>query len=61
MDQKKLLKEWVVFYDSLVKNDECLIENLHFESIAVGFFGAHGLTLEESKAMYNLCINIGKF
>lgn len=60
MDNDTLFYQWSAeFYDKYA--DEESVANLDFESIAIGFFVAKGLTLDESLKMYQRCIQLGKF
>lgn len=46
------------FYDKYV--GDVSLESEDFKSIAIGFFVAKGLNLEQSRDMYEYCIDKGK-
>lgn len=47
------------FYDKY--GDDESLENEYFHSIAIGFFIAKGLNINQSREMYNYCIDKNKF
>jgi hypothetical protein len=47
------------FYDVYKEREE--LDDEDFKSIAVGFFIAKGLTLDEAYKMYSFCISKGKY
>lgn len=60
MDKDKLFDEWVEeFYDKYIVDQRIAMED--FQSIAVGFFIAKGLTLDEAYEMYEYCKKRNKF
>ena len=60
MNKEELFKSWESeFYDKF--SQDVILEEMHFQSIAIGFFVAKGLDIEESLSMYNYCVKNGKF
>lgn len=47
------------FYDKFVADES--LETEYFQSIAIGFFIAKGLNVEQSREMYHYCVDKGKF
>lgn len=60
MNKEELFNQWESeLYDKYAKNEIMMDED--FRSIALGFFIAKGLTLNESYEMYQFCISKGKW
>lgn len=60
MWQEIFFKAWESeFYDKYSDNE--LLEDEDFKSIAIGFFIAKGLNIEESRLMYSYCIKNAKY
>lgn len=60
MNKEKMFQSWVnEFYDKYIIDQRVAMED--FQSIAVGFFVAKGLTLDEAYEMYQYCIKREKF
>ena len=59
-NKEKYFSQWETeFYDVYGKREE--LEEEDFQSIAVGFFIAKGLTLDDAYKMYSFCISKGKY
>lgn len=60
MNKNLLFKQWESeFYDKHSDNE--LLEDEDFKSIAIGFFIAKGLNIEQSRLMYSECIRENKY
>lgn len=60
MNKEELYTQWETeFYDKHA--DEDGLSEMDFEAIAVGFFIAKGLTVDEAFQMYRYCVEKGKF
>jgi len=60
MDKEALFKQWSdEFYDKYIIDQRIAMED--FQSIAVGFFIAKSLTLDEAYDMYEYCKQRNKF
>jgi hypothetical protein len=60
MNKEELFKQWESELYDKYSNDEMMADE-DFRSMAIGFFIAKGLALEESIEMYQYCINQGKW
>lgn len=60
MDKEKLFKQWETeFYDKHSNHE--LLSEADFDSVALGFFIAKGLSPDEASTMYQYCIEKGKY
>ncbi len=60
MDKEELFNKWESELHDKYAEDEKMMDQ-DFCSIALGFFIAKGLTLDESYEMYQFCISKGKW
>lgn len=57
--QTEFIEKWKTFYKANSNNP--LLEEVEFRGMAIGFFGALGVTIKEANALYDQCIVLGCF
>lgn len=56
---KTPMEKWILFYDANSK--DVGLEEVCFESLAIGFFLGLGCTIDQAKDLWQECIRVGKY